>query len=171
MPDRWAAFLTGVGQRLPIPIEVHCIGAFALMARYAAVLDPRELQYLTALPPGGVDILRTLAGEDSDLTKLHHLSFRFVGGTDFVEDYEKRLQPIAPGRFGKLRLFALEPHDLILCGIGSDPAKRSSVIYLAGRRLIKSRVLRKRYQTCLRPYVANPRRLDRVLHTWLDELF
>ena len=142
------------------------------MGRYGAKITSKEINYVATVPPRGVEILRVTAGADTELAKRHRLSFQFSGAAEYIEDYEKRLAPIFPGRSGSLRLYAMEAHDLVLAALGSRSAADISVMeYLVRNQSLKKRVLRRRYQEGLRPYVAQPQRLDRIVQGWLERYF
>lgn len=172
LPAEWNHYLAEIGKHILIPVEVHCIGGFAAMGRYGARFAAKEIHYVATVPPRGVETLRILGGEDSEMARRHGLSLQFSGNAEYIEDYERRLEPIFSGRFGNLRLYAMEAHDLVLAALDSRHAADLAVMgYLVRSRFLKKRVLKRRYKEGLRPYVAQPQRLDRIVQGWLEQYF
>jgi hypothetical protein len=74
-----------------------------------------------------------------------------------------------PGRFEHLRLYALDPYDLILSKLERNSQNdRDDVAVVAGSLHLSRDWLRERYQKELRPYLANESRHDLTLKLWLD---
>ena len=171
-PQHWLDFLSDLSHRLPIRMELHCAGAFAASARYGiGSLLRRELDYIATRPPSGTALLERGATKGSALARQHRLSLRFYPA-EFIEDYEKRLAPIFAGRFPRLRLYAMEAHDLALSTLGSSRATDSALLRaLTAGRLLRAAVLEKRYVDSLRPYIADPKPLDRIFARWMNAYF
>ena len=86
-------------------------------------------------------------------------------------EYESRLLEMFPGVFRHLRLMALDPYDLALTKLERNIERdRSDVRYLARTVPFDLNILRERYTTELRPYLANPIREDLTLQLWIDDI-
>ena len=73
------------------------------------------------------------------------------------------------GAFSKLKLFALDPHDLALSKLERNAQRdREDVFYLADTVPLDVSMLRQRYQEELRPYLGNPAREDLTLELWIE---
>lgn len=77
-----------------------------------------------------------------------------------------------PGAYAKLRLLALEPHDLVLTKLERHSAlDREDTLYLESRGPVHADVLKLRYDTELRPYYGmEVERHDRTLRLWLEAI-
>jgi hypothetical protein len=65
--------------------------------------------------------------------------------------------PLFEGDYSRLKLYALEPHDLALTKLGRDwPVDRADIRLLARAGLITSDFLTQRYRDEMRSYLANP---------------
>jgi hypothetical protein len=114
LPTRWNAFFQDVGRLIGSAVELHCLGGFVLSARYDLPRPTGDVDYIAAMPPNAVTDLETIAGQGSALSKKHGLYFQYVTVADVPEDYAARLTELFPGAFTRLRLFALDVHDLVL---------------------------------------------------------
>jgi Nucleotidyltransferase of unknown function (DUF6036) len=86
------------------------------------------------------------------------------------ENYEERLVPMFPSAWRRLRLFALEAHDLALSKLERNIERdRDDVQQLARAGRLSPEVLRERYYNELRPnLVAHKARHDLTLKLWLE---
>ncbi len=172
LPEHLDAFLKQLAQAVPIRIEIHCIGAFAAFARYRVPFEGSAIEYIAAIPPSGVETLRTSASEESDLAQRTRVHLRFFGSGEHVEGYERRMKEVFPGRFEPLRLCALEAHDLVLAKLGSRNTEDALLTeQLIRKKKIASGTLRRRYREEVRPLVANPKQMDRTFRDWLARYF
>ncbi len=172
IPEEWLSFLAHIGKKLPVPVEVHCIGAFAAATRYGMPFDADALEYIATQPPRGVDLLRTAANARSELSRKSGLHFRFCGAVDYIEDYDKRLKRLFSTRFGNLRLYAMEAHDLVLTHLSNQGSRDFTLVdFLVEKKAIKPSTLWRRYRHGLRPFVAHPRTLDSRVESLLKRYF
>src|SRR3989338_7875101 len=83
---------------------------------------------------------------------------------------EPPLQPILPGSFLRLRLLALEVHDIVLSKlVRNSPVDDADVRFLIQKGVLDSATLRERYERELRPILlAHQERHDTTLHLWLE---
>ena len=109
----------------------------------------------------------------SPLAKKHRLYFQHVGVASVPESYAERLRELSRGTFQRLRLFALDPHDLALSKLTrNSPIDRDDVAQLARAVPLDATLLRTRYRQKLRPIlIGDPERHDRTLEMWIEAYF
>jgi hypothetical protein len=166
----WRAFLGDVDGQLPQPIEIHCLGGFVAALYYDLPRPTNDLDYIEVVPHHAMATLQGLAGADSPLAKKHRVHFQHVGVASLPESYTERLSELFPGRFQRLRLLALDPHDLALSKLTrNSPIDRADVAQLAKAVPLDAKVLRARYQHELRPIIiGDPDQHDRTLAMWIE---
>ncbi|MBI2493933.1 MAG: hypothetical protein HYV94_17785, partial [Candidatus Rokubacteria bacterium] len=98
--------------QLPRPIEIHCLGGFVAALYYDLPRPTNDLDYIEVVPHDAMATLQGIAGAGSPLAKKHRVHVQHVGVTSLPELYAERLTELCPGRFRRLRLLALDPHDL-----------------------------------------------------------
>lgn len=168
----WSEFLAAVDQRLDDSLELHCLGGFVLSALYGLPRPTGDLDYIAALPAHRINDLERIAGRGSALSLKHGLYFQYVTVAEVPEDYTDRLADLCPGRFLRLRLLALEVHDLVLAKlVRNSPVDLEDAAYLARSGRLDEGVLRRRYEKELRPNLANEKRHDLTLKIWLETCF
>lgn len=113
--------------------------------------------------------LAAFAGKGSDLHRRRHVYLDVVTVAAVPDRYDERLIEFASGTFKRLRLKALEPHDLILAKLPRNIDRdREGVKCLASRGLLDPRVLRARYEAELRYQLGGPEREDLTLNLWIE---
>ena len=91
---------------------------------------------------------------------------------DVPEDFAARLTELFPGSFARLRLFALDVHDLVLAKLArNSPVDLEDAKFLVKAGWLDKSVLELRYAKELRPYLANESRHDLTLKLWLEACF
>jgi hypothetical protein len=172
LPPRWNAFLGEVDAIIDFSVELHCLGGFVLAALYGLPRPTGDVDYIAAIPSDTVSRLEQTAGRDSTLAKKHGLYFQYVTVADVPEDYADRLTELFPLRFSRLRLLALDVHDLVLAKlVRNSPVDLEDAKFLAKTGRLDRAVLKKRYQAELRPNLANERKHDLTLKLWLEACF
>lgn len=173
LPNPWRAFLVDVDGQLPHPVEIHCLGGFVAALYYDIPRPTNDLDYIEVVPRDAMATLQEIAGTDSRLAKKHRVHFQHVGVASLPESYTERLTELFPGRFGRLRLLALDPHDLALSKLTrNSPIDRADVAQLAKAVPLDATVLRARYQRELRPIIiGDSDRHDRTLEMWIEAYF
>jgi hypothetical protein len=102
LPSPWKDFLGEIDRALQKPLEIHCIGGFALVFYYGIPRTTGDIDYYAAVP---ADVnLEEIAGYDSPLHQKYEIHLHRVTVTTLPEDYEKRLSEMASGRFERLTL-------------------------------------------------------------------
>ena len=122
------------------------------------------------IPTQAADRIVQLAGKGSALHKIYRVYIDRVGIANYPTDYQSRLVrafPIWP----RLRLWALEPHDLALTKLErSNERDIRDVIFLAQADLINGDTLASRFETELEPYITGPTPTwhRTTLKMWID---
>src|SRR5687768_216092 len=146
MPDRipepWFSFLRDVEQALKETVEIHCLGGFVLSILWGLPRPTGDIDFIKVRPrPTGETLLR-IAGDGTPLAKKHHLHVQRVTIAEYPEGYEERLIDITPAGFRRLRIMALEVHDVVLAKISrNSPKDRADVEYLARKGVLNRRRL------------------------------
>jgi Nucleotidyltransferase of unknown function (DUF6036) len=169
----WASFLAELDRLLEEPIELHCIGGFAVVAGYGLPRSTNDLDYRTLVPYDRVSDLQRMAGPGSALAQKHKLHVQHTGVESMPESYDERLTELFPGRFKNIRLFVPDPYDLVLSKLTRNIQRdREDVEFLARTNQLDPAVLRARYQKELRPIVIGPpSRHDATLEFWVEAYF
>ena len=72
------------------------------------------MDYYSLIPANRVRDLEEIACEGSALARKHKVHLHHAGIATLPENYKERMKELFPGRFKKIRLFVLDPYDLIL---------------------------------------------------------
>ena len=160
----WRAFLVDVYKRLPLSIEIHCLGGFVAALYYDLPRPTNDLDYIEVVPHDAMATVQEVAGGDSALARKHRVHFQHVGVASLPESYAERR---------RLRLFALDPHDLALSKLNrNSPIDREDVAQLARAVPLHASLLRTRYRRELRPIIiGDPELHDRTLEMWIQAYF
>jgi hypothetical protein len=151
-------------------VVAHCLGGFVLAVLWELPRPTGDVDFIEVEPPDAASELLDIAGEDSEPAGRYKLHFHHVAVAEYPEGYASRLVNITPSGFRRLRLMALEVHDLVLAKLGrNSPRDRSDVEFLARKRVLDAETLKERFETELRPYVLNEARSNVTLELWLDE--
>lgn len=172
MPDKdlskpWLPFLHEIDEVVTEETHFHCLGGFVMTQLYGSPRETSDIDFLTVI--GNRDDLIEHAGEGSKLHKKYGVYLNSVGVAVTPEDYEDRLTEMYSGVFKKLRIWALDPYDLVLTKIERNAqVDREDVEYLAEAIPLDLNILRKRYEDELRVYVKNERREGLTLDLWIE---
>jgi hypothetical protein len=154
------------------PVDLHCIGGFALTMQYGVSRPTADVDVLVASsPPHKLETLQRLGGKTSALHERFEVYLQPVAVAPYPEDYESRLIQMWPDfDLSHLRLFVLEAHDLALTKIDrNSDVDRQDISDLARMGFIDSHTLRKRYLEELRPnFVGRVERIDATLEIWVE---
>ncbi len=172
IPEPWLSFIHDVDQALGQPVTVHCLGGFVLCVLWGLPRPTGDVDFIEIEPSEAGEELLRVAGAGSALARRYHLQFHRVTIADHPEDYISRLADITPKRLKRLRLRALEVHDLVLAKLGrNSPRDRADVEFLSRKGALDRQLLQERFDIELRPYVLNEKQELLTLELWLDELF
>jgi hypothetical protein len=164
----WDAFFADLDAAVDAPFELHCLGGFVIaqlhdFERVTVDVDVIEVRGSDARA------LATFAGKGTDVHRRHHVYLDIVTVATVPDRYDERLVDFTPRQFTRLRLKALEPHDLILAKLPRNIDRdREDLKRLASRGLLDPRVLRHRYESELRYQLGRPEREDLTLNLWIE---
>lgn len=170
-PEPWGSFLKALNDMLKAPVDLHCIGGFAITMQYGLSRTTSDIDVLPASPSERLAELQQLAGEGSELHRRFQVYLQVVAITNYPEDYESRLIRMWPNfKLERLRLFSLEAHDLALTKIERNTeVDRQDVLSLAQAGYLNPRTLRERYEKEFRPnLVSGAERHDLTLALWTE---
>ncbi len=170
LPEPWCSFLRELDARCSGEVRLHCIGGFVVTLRYGFARPTSDVDILAVVAKEDrLEKLRESGGQGSALHRKHGIYLDFVGVVTAPENYEERLQEMFRGDLRNLHLFALDAYDLALTKLERNIQRdRDDVRHLARKVPFDLTVLRERYETELRPYLANPERSDLTLKLWLE---
>lgn len=124
LPEPWRTFLKEVDEALLQEVSLHCLGGFVLAALYDLPRPTADIDYILGHPHGIDEELLSVAGLGSALSKKHKVFIQRVGVAEVPYEYEQRLEQLELG-LKKLKLFVLDPYDIILSKICRDGPKDS----------------------------------------------
>lgn len=167
LPSPWKEFLSEIDVLLKESLALHCIGGFVACHFYDLPRTTGDIDYYTAIP-ANFNLIE-VAGEGSALAEKYKIRLHYVGVTNLPEDYATRLTEMFPGTLTNLRLYAPDPYDFLLSKLERNQGKdRDDADYIFKKHKLSSQILRKRYETELRPYLANERKHDTTLELWIE---
>jgi hypothetical protein len=162
-----------VDGQIPYETVLHCLGGFIAGLHYDLPRPTNDLDYVDVVPRDAMEPLQRIAGAGSVLAKKHHVHLQHVGVASLPESYAERLTEVFPASLRRLRLLALEPHDLALSKLArNSPIDRHDVAQLTRAVPLNAETLRARYREELRPIIIGDlARHDRTLDMWIDAYF
>jgi hypothetical protein len=167
----WREFLTELDDLLNEPCELHCIGGFAVVAAYGLPRSTNDLDYYSLVPQHCTDELERIAGEGSSLARKYKVHVHHAAVASLPESYEERMTELFAGRFKNLRLFVLDPYDLVLSKLSRNIERdREDVAYVAKTQHLNADVLRERYKREFLS-IGPPERDDNTLKFWIEAYF
>lgn len=178
IPSPWREFLSDVDDALAAthdaePIELHCVGGFAVAMRYGLHRTTADLDIVEAVPSSGLQAVLAVAGRGTTLARKHRLHIDAGSRVATLsENYASRLVDLFPGSMRHLRLRVPDAYDLALSklerNIGRD---REDVLVIARAARLDPATLRERYLSELRPFVTGPvSRHDATIALWIEML-
>lgn len=168
-PEPWRSFFFELDDLLTEEVQLHCCGGFVATHTYGVARTTSDVDFLGVVPSVWRN-LTEIAGEGSALHRKHRIHLHAVTIATPPENYVERLIPICPGAWRRLRLFALEVHDLALSKLEANRERdRDDVQRLARAGYLKPDILRERYYGELRPYLpSNEAQHDLTLELWIE---
>lgn len=173
LPAPWGDFLGELDTLLDQPIQLHCIGGFAVVAGYGLPRATNDLDYRTLIPYNRINDLQRMAGPGSALAEKHKVYVQHPGVDAIPENYAERLTELSPGRFKNIRLFIPDAYDLVLSKLSRNIERdRQDVEYLVRTAHLEPVILRERYVKELRSIlIGDPRQHDQTLGFWIEAYF
>jgi hypothetical protein len=170
--EPWLGFFLAIDAALERPVEIHCIGGFALSVLAGWPRPTGDVDVSAVFPRSAGAELERLGGEGSGLAREHRIKLQVVSVAELPCDYADRLNDLTPSSCSRLRIRVAEAHDLALSKLDRNLARdREDVRHLAERGLISARVLQVRFEEELRPYALNENRSAGTLELWIEEFF
>jgi hypothetical protein len=77
-PEPWRSFLDELDQLLDEPVELHCIGGFALIHAYAVTRTTNDIDFISMVPHPMLNKICELGGQGSGLHKTHRIYLELV---------------------------------------------------------------------------------------------
>jgi hypothetical protein len=170
LAEPWFSFLSDIDRAATSEIMMDCIGGFAVSLHYGLGRATGDIDVINVAPPAAKKWLARAAGAGSALHRRHKVYLQIVTIAEVPLSYEDRLIPAFTGQFAQLRLFVLDPYDLVL----SKMTRALDIDFEDAKALVRSMnldlgVLERRYQEELRAYVIGAgARHDRTLKLWLE---
>ena len=173
IPEPGLSFLNEIDDSLESEISFHCFGGFAIALQYDLPRETADVDIMATVVRDRYNELFELAGKGSALHKKYKVYLDMVGAIAVIpDDYEDRLIPITEATFRHIRLFVMEPHDIVLAKLGRDaPKDIQDVMYLAKVANLNTQLLRERYEFELRDNVIGPpERAEGTLKYWISTI-
>jgi|SRR5580692_11235438 hypothetical protein len=173
LPPPWKQFLEEVDALLSEPVELHCIGGFAVVAAYYLPRSTNDLDYYTPIPVDCGENLEQLAGQGSALARKYKVHVHRAAVASLPMNYEERLTEPFAGRFHNIRLFVLDPYDLVLSKLSRNASRdREDVALLAKTLNLDAATLRERYEREMKNVlIGPPERHHNTLKFWIEAYF
>lgn len=170
-PEPWHSFFLDIDKVLVQPVELQCMGGFAIAMLYGLPRPTVDVDYLSAVPVDETANLESLAGRGSALHHKHGVYVQHVGMVTVPDSYEDRLTPMFPSAYRRLRLWGLDGYDLALSKLERNSTRdREDVRFLARAVPLDLAVLEDRYRSEFRPYLAATERHDLTIRLWIEML-
>lgn len=169
MPEPWFSFLTEIDRSATEAISLQCIGGFAVSMYYGLSRPTGDIDVIEVTPTDAKPWLSRTGGEGSALHKRHKVYVQIVTVASVPYSYEERLTEMFKGQFEKLRLFVLDPYDLVLSKLSRNvEVDVEDVKHLVRSQNLHLALLEARYKDELRPYLTGPvERHDLTMQLWL----
>ena len=154
------------------PIELHCIGGFAVVAAYDLQRSTNDLDYVTLIPAHCGQDLEQLAGQESALARKYKVHVHRASIASLPTNYEDRLSEVFAGRFRNIRLFVLDPYDLVLSKLSRNIERdREDVKHLVRTQKLDPTILRERYNELRVNLIGPPETHEATLEFWIEAFF
>lgn len=171
VPEPWLSFLSELDRIATETVRLDCIGGFVVTMLYELDRPTGDVDVLEIAPQSAAEAFAQVALLGGPLFKKYGVYLDRVTVAQPPYEYESRLQEMFPETFRHLHLMALDPYDLALTKLERNVERdRNDVRHLARIVPFDLNVLRERYQTEQRPYLANPKREDLTLQLWIDAI-
>ena len=173
-PDRpsppFAAFLHALDAAVRAPVELHCIGGFAVTAYYGFDRPTGDLDICNAVPNTAASWLIELAGAGTELHKQFGLYLQYAVVATLPYCYEDRLRPLYKSGLERIRLLVPDPIDLALTKVERNTeTDRADILHLAALDEFDVAELARRYRDELRPYLHGPvLKHDATIDLWSE---
>ena len=169
IPEPWRSFLEELDERATEETRMDCMGGFVVTVLYGFSRETSDLDVLLIAPREQSRPLLELGVQGGNLHKKYKVYLDYVGVARVPENYEERLTEMFAGQFKRLRICALDPHDLALSKLERNIQRdRDDVKHLARAIPLDLKILKDRYEKELRWQLGNPEREDLTLKLWIE---
>jgi hypothetical protein len=172
IPKPWGAFLRELDDIATAAVDFHCIGGFVVNMKYGfSSRQTFDIDVLAITPNSQRQEFLQNAARGSVLHRKHGVYLDLVTVIQaYPEDYDQRLTEMYSGQLKKIRLFAVEPHDLALMKLERNAERdRVDVMFLASQGLVTASELDRRYRAEMRSYIGVPEHsTDITLQLWVS---
>lgn len=166
LPEPWPDFLQEVDAGLSRGVNLHCLGGFVLTALYGIPRYTGDLDYVEAKPREAANDVEKIGGRGSPLSKKYKLFLQNVGIADLPDEYESRLEKIEL-KLKKLKLWALDPYDLLLSKLSrNSPKDQDDAKYLISKMKLRFETFENRWKQEVAPWISNRDRHDLTIELW-----
>jgi len=168
--EPWLSFLTELEAKMDEPADFHCIGGFVVSQHYGFGRETADLDVLTVIPRQAAGRVLQIAGKGSVLHRKYRVHIDHAGVANYPDGYQDRLVRAFP-LWSKIRLWALEPHDLALTKLERSVERDiRDVMFLAQAGLINRDTLVARFEAEMGPYITGrtPSWHRSTLQMWIN---
>lgn len=153
--EPWRGFLSALDAALRGRVELRCFGGFVVSQHYGVGRETSDIDVVSVAHEAPDDDVERLAGLGSPLQRRYRVYVQRVAIATPPADWAQRLALMFPDAgWRRLRLFALDPTDLVLSKLerGSE-RDRADLLALARAGLIDADTFYARYVAEVRPYL------------------
>jgi hypothetical protein len=172
IPNPWGRFLRELDDIATAAVDFHCIGGFVVNMKYGfSSRQTFDIDVLAITPKSQRQEFLEHAAQGSVLHRKHGVYLDLVTAIQaYPEDYDRRLSEMYVGQLKRIRLFAVEPHDLALMKLERNAERdRVDMLFLASQGLVTAEELERRYRAKMRSYIGVPERsTDITLRLWVS---
>lgn len=168
--EPWHSFLRELDVAISEEVDLQCVGGFVVTELYGLARPTADVDVLSIAPVAQRNELLKAGGEDSALHRKYGVYLQYVGGiVSLPYNYDERLASMFEGAYKHLRLFALDPYDLVLSKLErNQPKDRQDVRFLARAIPLDLGILKQRYPE-LRPQLFGVKEnFDANFELWLE---
>lgn len=157
-PEPWHSFLKQIDEDIGSETVFHCFGGFAIASLYGLPRPTEDVDIVSAVVRDRYNQLSGFAGKGSLLHKKYGVYLDLVGTVATLpDDYADRLIEIKRSSFESLRIFAMEPNDIVLTKVSRNyPKDIHDVEYLAKVAKLDVELLQKRFNEEVSHLVIGP---------------
>lgn len=173
VPDPWRGFLSEIDQFLTEPVKLICIGGFVITLQYGLSRPTADIDVVELAPSSMLTPILEISQQGSLLHRKYGVYIQSVTGiTSLPYEFESRIGEMFAGQFKHLRIFALDPYDLVLSKLTRNNDKDfQDFMAMATAIPLEGEVLRLRYYDELRPYlIGRPESTDIDFQEWMEWL-
>ncbi|HEY6273696.1 MAG TPA: DUF6036 family nucleotidyltransferase [Terriglobales bacterium] len=168
LPKPWSDFLKEADSALSQPVSLTCIGGFVLTALYGLPRPTGDIDYIEVQPREAANEIDEVGGPNSALAKKYRVCFQNVGIAYWPDQYESRIEELKLN-LRKLKLWVLEPYDLLLSKVPrNSPKDREDAKYLIRKLNLEFATFNGRWEKEMAPRIGNRERHTLTVDLWKE---